>query len=115
MDIINKKTYSNIKEKDIENYNEELKLPKLFSEEELNILRTNSTTYLCKNYLNLYNKYRKYNPDGKKFTHTKWTEEIVDKELSKMITWKGFYKNNPALYQVTMKRFKHLKEKHFNK
>jgi len=66
-------------------FNEPIDFPKLFSEEELDILRKNTVTYLRKNHLNLYNRYRRYNPDNKTFPKVKWTQETVEKELKNIV------------------------------
>ena len=113
--IINNCTNLNIEIENILEFNEKVKIPKLFTDEELEILRNNETSFLTKNYPNLYNRYRKYNPDNKIFTHTKWTYEIVDRELSKYEKWSDVYKTNTKLYQAVMKNFKELRRKHFNK
>lgn len=104
-----------ISEEEIDNYNEEFKIPKMFSDEELELLRNNTKKYLIDNHKNLYVKYRKYNPDGLIFTNIKWTEETVSKELEKYSIWSEVYSKNKPLYNVVMKRFKYLKEKLFNK
>lgn len=103
----------NITKQEILDFNEPIDFPKLFTDEELYILRNSTVTYLRKNYNNLYQKYRRYNPDNKKFNIVKWTEDIVEKELLRYKCWDNLYIINPPLYQVTMKKFKHLKEKLF--
>lgn len=115
IDVINKKTKLSITENQIDSYNKKVKIPKIFTDEEFNILRNNTTNYLCNNHPILYQRYRRYNPDNKIFTNTKWTEEIVDNLLLNYKSWSEVYRENNRLYHATIKKFKHLKEKHFNK
>ncbi len=115
LNIINNITNLNLTKEKIIHYNENVKIPKLFTDEELILLRKNDKSFLIKNYKNLYKRYRKYNPDNIIFTNKKWEFEIVDKELSKYEKWSDVYKNDKKLYQVTMRKFKGLRNKHFNK
>ena len=109
---INKWCNLNIKKSEIINYNKKLTIPKIFSNIELEILRNNDKSFLLKNHKNLYERYRKYNPDNIIFTNKKWTEELVINEINKLEgNLKGLYINNPPLYQVIQKRFKHLIKK----
>ena len=98
----------NIKKEDIKNYNERIQFPKLFTEEELDILRNNDTSFLNKNYKNLYNKYKKYNPDNKVFTNIKWTREKVIEDLKKYNSLSELLECNFPLYSVIHKKFRDL-------
>ena len=109
LQLINKWCNLFITEENILSFSEPIDFPKLFTDEELYILRNNDTSYLRKNHNNLYQKYQRYNPDNKVFTTLKWTEDVVKDELSKYENWKDVYQNNRQLYQAVMKKFKHLK------
>ncbi len=54
LDIINEKLRTDITDLDIVNHNEILKYPKLFTDDELYILRNNSKSFLIKNHKKLY-------------------------------------------------------------
>lgn len=67
LDKINSWCKTNIMKQDILSFNEPIDFPKLFTDEELYVLRNNTVNFLRKNYYNLYQKYRRYNPDNKNF------------------------------------------------
>lgn len=115
LDLINEKTGLIITKRQIDDYNEKVKIPKLFTDDELNLLRNNTASYLYRNHFNLYQRYKRHNPDNKVFTNTIYTEELVNELLSQYKSWSDVYKENNRLYHATMKKFKHLKEKYFNK
>lgn len=111
--LINEWCSTNITEKDILSFNEPIDFPKLFTEEEFKILRNNDVTYLRKNHKQLYERYRRYNPDNidfKKSHHGKitWDEEQVVEGISKYSSKGELLSNNYALYQVIHKKFRHL-------
>ena len=108
---INKYLKTTVTEQDVINLKEEINYPKLFTEEELHILRNNSVNYLTKNYNNLYNKYKRYNPDNKTFSVIKYTEDYVINEISKYKSIRDIYKVDVNLYQVIHRRFNHLVKK----
>lgn len=114
LQLINQWCELSITKGDILSFDEPIDFPKLFTDDELYILRNNNTPYLRNNHNNLYQKYRRYNPDNKVFTTVKWTEDKVKEELSKYENWKDVYKNNIPLYQVVLKKFKHLKLSKYN-
>lgn len=108
LDVINEKCSLNISKEDVLLYNEKIEFPKLFSDEELELLRSNDRKFLIKNYYNLYCKYRKYNPDNLTFSHTKWTEDVVKDCINNYKSVKELLRKNIHLYQVIHKRFRHL-------
>ena len=102
-----------ITKENILSFNEPIDFPKLFTEEELYILRNNNLSFLTKNHYNLYQKYKRYNPDNinfKKSHHNKivWDEEQVINVVNQYSSKGELLKNNYACYQVIHKRFRHL-------
>lgn len=102
-----------ITEEQILLFDEPIDFPKLFTEEELEILRGNDVTFLRKNYSNLYQKYIRYNPDNINFKKSykeiiKWDEETVLKELDKYTSKGELLKNNPKCYNAIHKKHRHL-------
>lgn len=102
-----------ITEEQILLFDEPIDFPKLFTEEELEILRGNDVKFLIKNYKNLYQKYRRYNPDNIDFKKSykgiiKWDEETVLKELDKYTSKGELLKNNPKCYHAIHKKHRHL-------
>ena len=94
-------------------FDEPVDFPKLFSDEELELLRGNEVAYLRKNHLNLYNRYTKYNPDNIDFKKsykdvTRWDEESVIKEINKYTSKGELLKDNAGCYQVIYKKYRHL-------
>jgi hypothetical protein len=87
-------------------FNDPIDFPKLFTDEELNILRNNSVSYLRENYLNLYSRYYKYNPDSKIFTTTKWTENNVLEGILKYKSINEMLNEDWGLYNVIHKKFR---------
>lgn len=67
LDKINNWCKTNITKEDILSFNEPIDFPKLFTDEELEICRNNTVSFLRKNYKLLYEKYRRYNPITKTF------------------------------------------------
>lgn len=108
LDLINEWCNTNITSNVIFSFNEDIDFPKLFTEEELNLLRSNSVKYLRKYNNILYEKYKRYNPDNINFTNIKWTLEVVTEEMKQYSSMKDIYRNNKNLYQVIHKKFKHL-------
>ncbi len=113
LDKINSWCNTHITEEDILSFNEPVDFPKLFTEDELHILRNNDISYLRKDHYNLYERYRRYNPDNidfKKSHHGKrvWDEEQVIEIIKKYSSKGELLRNNPACYQVIHKRFRHL-------
>lgn len=93
---------------DILSFNDPIDFPKLFTDEELNICRSNDTKFLRKNHLKLYEKYKRYNPDNKIFTCKKWDLDSVSKGLSKYSSVSELRKNDKNLYNIIYKKFRHL-------
>jgi hypothetical protein len=94
-------------------FNEPIDFPKLFTEDELEILRNNTVAYLSKNHKNLYQKYKRYNPDKIDFQKShngiiRWDEETVLEEIRKYSTKGQLLKESYACYQVIHKKFRHL-------
>lgn len=106
--LINEWCNTKITEDIIYSFNEPIDFPKLFSEEELETLRNNDVTYLRKNHKQLYERYRRYNPDNKIFTNVKWTLEVVEEEMKQYSSMKDIYRNNVKLYHAIHKKYKHL-------
>lgn len=102
-----------ITKKDILSFNESIDFPKLFTDEELHILRTNTVKYLREYYNNLYTRYIKYNPDGIDFKKSYkgeivWDEEQILLELSKYASVSELLTYSPNVYLAVTRRFRHL-------
>lgn len=108
LNLINDWCKTIITQKDVLEFNEPIDFPLLFTEEDLYILRNNTTTFLIKNYSNLYQKYRKYNPDNKIFTTLIWSEEICIETINKYDNVGELFKNEPKVYFKIHKTFRHL-------
>lgn len=108
LDKINSWGKTNITESDVLSFNDPIDFPKLFTDEELKICRNNDASFLRKNYANLYQKYRRYNPDNKVFSTVKWTLDVVIEEMKKYNSMIDILHNNKQLYQTIHKKFKHL-------
>lgn len=106
LDEINKVTKLNINKEKILFYNEKIRFPKLFTAEELKIVRNNTTKYLKENHKSLYERYRKYNPDNKDFSSVKWTDEIIKESVPLYKSKTELRKNNNSLYQAICKNKK---------
>lgn len=108
LDIINEKLRTDITDLDIVNHNEILKYPKLFTDDELYILRNNSKSFLIKNHKKLYNRYKKYNPDNLNFSNKIYTLEYVEEECKKYSNMSELYVNDKKLYQAIHKNFRFI-------
>lgn len=108
LEDINTHTKKGITISDILSFNDPIDFPKLFTDEELKILRENEVSYLRKHHDNLYQKYKKYNPDNLDFNKFKYTEESIIEEIKKYNSEGELLKNNSRVYHVIHKRFRHL-------
>lgn len=108
LDKIVEWTGLNITPSDIKSFNEPIDFPRLFTEEELELLNSKSVTYLRSNHLNLYERYKRYNPDNKEFTNIKYTEDIILEEISKYKSEGELLKGSPLVYSAIHSRFRHL-------
>lgn len=113
LEKINDWCKTDITEQDVLSFNEPIDFPKLFTEEELYILRNNTVTFLRKNYDNLYQKYRRYNPDNIDFKKSHngrriWDEEQVIATINKYTSKSELLNNDSACYQVIHKKYRHL-------
>ena len=94
--------------------NKEIEMLNKFTEEELEILRNNPTSYLIKTCPKLYRKYKVFNPDNKIFTVVRISEEDVITEMKKYKSFKELREKNEPLKQIIYKRFNHLKNYYNN-
>lgn len=113
LEKINDWCKTDITEQDVLSFNEPIDFPKLFTDEELYILRNNTVTFLIKNYDNLYQKYRRYNPDNIDFKKSHngrrvWDEEQVIATINKYTSKSELLDNDSACYQVIHKKYRHL-------
>lgn len=113
LDKINSWCSTNITKEDILSFNEPIDFPKLFTEDELEICRNNTVSFLRKNHLLLYQRYRKYNPDNIDFKKPHngkriWDEEQVIEVINKYTSKAELLSKDSACYQVVHKRYRHL-------
>ena len=113
LDKINSWCETNITKQEILDFNEPIDFPKLFTEEELKILRNNDVTYLRKNHNLLYERYRRYNPDNIDFKKqhkesVEWSESEVLEIINKYSSVTELLKHSPNVYLTITRRFRHL-------
>lgn len=97
---INKITKLNISEEDILFYNKKIRLPKLFTKEELEIARKSTPKYMKEHHKGLYERYVRYNPDNKDFSNLKWTREKIKSEIPKYKSKRELRDKANGLYQA---------------
>lgn len=113
LDSINQWCNTKITKADILFFDEPIDFPKLFTDDELYVLRNNDATYLLKNYYNLYQKYRRYNPDNIEFKK-EWKDRVMWEEgevldiIKKYTSVTELLKEQPNAYLVITRRFRHL-------
>jgi hypothetical protein len=111
--LINSWCNTDITEEQILLFDDPIDFPRLFTDEELLILRNNTVTYLRRYHLNLYNRYIKYNPDNINLKKSYkgeivWDEEQVLAELSKYSSISELLKHSPNVYLAVTRKFRHL-------
>ena len=113
LDKINSWCKTSITKQEILDFNEPIDFPKLFTEEELKILRNNDVTYLRKNHNLLYERYRRYNPDNIDFKkqhkeNVEWSESEVLEIIDKYSSVTELLEHSPNVYLTITRRFRHL-------
>lgn len=110
---INSWCNTNITEEQILLFDDPIDFPKLFTDEELLILRNNTVTYLRRYHLNLYNRYIRYNPDNINLKKSYkgevvWDEELILAELSKYSSVSELLEHSPNTYLAVTRRFRYM-------
>lgn len=113
LDKINSWCKTSITKQEILDFNEPIDFPKLFTEEELKILRNNDVTYIRKNHNLLYERYRRYNPDNIDFKkqhkeNVEWSESEVLEIIDKYSSVTELLEHSPNVYLTITRRFRHL-------